>query len=175
MPVAVFPVLGLAAAPEHCGCGTSSFFTVKFAPIKLPVISVPCPSLANICPDLNVTCPEPAFVGRRFTVRIVPEGLFTPPSAKPSNFIVPPVIVGSVTQKLRTEFVLDTDSTEKIEAGNITVPETALNGALLEVATILTEARSPVLKLPVAGTIDRSAAYTIKGEKVNRRKNVTAA
>jgi hypothetical protein len=63
---------------------------------------------------------------------------------------------------------------EKRDAGKDTTPEIALKETPGEDTATLTGILAPVLKLPVAGTMERVAAYTKSGEKANSTKKIIA-
>src|SRR3989344_404373 len=118
--------------------------------------------------------PVPSVVARRTTFITVPVEPENPPKVTPSNFMVLPILVGSVTQKFRIDPDLETDSRAKFEEGMVSIPETALNGTLL-VAITFTATRFPTSKLPEEGLTERAAASTMTGKaemENTQRKNI---
>jgi hypothetical protein len=102
----------------------------------------------------------------------VPEDKLFPPRATPSNLKVPALVIGSVTQKFKTEFDFDTESIEKIEVGKKTDPDIALKGVESDAIKTFIVTRSPTSKLPVEGLTESEAAFTKDGPKKNIIENI---
>jgi hypothetical protein len=115
-----------------------------------------------------VTAPVPSLFALRITVITLPDPPGKPPKETPSNCNVPAPFekFGSVIQKFKIEDDLEIDSIKKID-GKFTIPEIAFMGKSLE-TIIFNVTLSPTLNIPLAGVVNKLAAFTEEKGTLNK-------